>query len=302
MNPSPLLKQRLSKALGVAVTLTAVAIALFAGWKIWFHYQEEPWTPDGRVRADIVQIAPDVSGIVTGLAVANDQPVKRGQFLFQIDRERYTLALREADAQIAARRAALEQAQREAARNRSLGNLVAEESHEQGTSKVALAEAALAQARVGRDMAALNLQRTRVVAPADGYLSDLSLRVGNYVSAGKPVMALIDASSFRVEGYFEETKLQRIAVGQPVLVRLMGDSRQIHGHVSSIAAGIEDRDRTAGASLLPNVNPTFSWVRLAQRVPVRVALDDTPADAGLVAGRTASVTIVQPQKTEGSSR
>lgn len=302
MNPSPLLKQRLSKALGVAVTLTAVAIALFAGRKIWIHYQEEPWTPDGRVRADIVQIAPDVSGIVTGLAVVNDQPVKRGQFLFQIGRERYALALREADAQVAARRAALEQAQREAVRNRSLGELVAEESREQGTSKVALAEAALAQALVGRDMAALNLQRTRVIAPTDGHLSDLSLRVGNYVSAGKPVMALIDASSFRVEGYFEETKLRRIAVGQPVLVRLMGDDRQIHGHVASIAAGIEDRDRAAGANLLPNVNPTFSWVRLAQRVPVRIALDDTPADAGLVAGRTASVTVVQTQQKEDSGK
>jgi multidrug resistance efflux pump len=287
-----ILKTYLAKFGRIAVTLLFVTLAVFAGRKIWIYYQVEPWTPDGRVRADIVQIAPDVSGLVTRLDVTNDQQVKQGQVLFQIDRERYALALREAEATMLALRTRLNQAKREATRNQALGELVAQESQEQGLSKVEEAEAALAQAVVSRDLAALNLQRTRVVAPIDGTLSDLSLRVGNYVSTGKPVMALIDSGSYRVEGYFEETKLQHIAVGQAAQVKLMGEQRILQGHVQSIAAGIEDRDRISGSNLLPNVNPTFSWVRLAQRVPVRIALDN-PHDSSLVAGRTASVTILQ---------
>ena len=287
-----ILKTYLAKFGRIAVTLLFVTLAVFAGRKIWIYYQVEPWTPDGRVRADIVQIAPDVSGLVTRLDVTNDQQVKQGQVLFQIDRERYALALREAEATMLALRTRLNQAKREATRNQALGELVAQESQEQGLSKVEEAEAALAQAVVSRDLAALNLQRTRVVAPIDGTLSDLSLRVGNYVSTGKPVMALIDSGSYRVEGYFEETKLQHIAVGQAAQVKLMGEQRILQGHVQSIAAGIEDRDRISGSNLLPNVNPTFSWVRLAQRVPVRIALDN-PHDSSLVAGRTASVAILQ---------
>lgn len=273
------------------LTLAVVLIALFAGHRIWIHYQVEPWTPDGRVRADIVQVAPDVSGIVTDLAVANDQQVKRGQFLFQIDKERYALALREAEATVVAQRVKLDQLRREASRNQGLGDLVAKEIREQSQTKVDEAAAALAQAVSARELAALNLQRTRIVAPTDGTLSDLTLRVGNYVPAGKPVMALIDANSFRVEGYFEETKLPGIAVGLPARIRLMGDDRTLKGHVQSFALGIEDRDRAAGSNLLPNVNPTFSWVRLAQRIPVRIALDD-PHDPALIAGRTATVAIL----------
>ncbi len=267
-------------------------VALFAGRRLWTHYQVEPWTRDGRVRADIVQVAPDVAGLVTDVVVTDNQPVKRGQLLFHVDRVRYALALRQADTLVAAQRALLVQARREAARNSALGDLVAGEVAEQGRSKVEQAEATLAQAAAARDLAALNLERTAVRAPADGYMSDLSLRAGDYVAAGKPVLALIDAGSFRVEGYFEETKLRGVAIGQPVDVRIMGEPGLLRGHVQSIAAGIEDRDRNQGANLLPSVSPTFSWVRLAQRIPVRVVLDRPPADLRLIAGRTATVQIL----------
>jgi RND family efflux transporter MFP subunit len=284
-------KPSLARIGRVAVTVATVAIAAYAARSVWVHYQVEPWTPDGRVRADIVQVAPDIAGTVTELWVANDQPVKRSQPLFQIDRERYALALRDAEATVVARRAQLAQARREASRNKVLGDLIARETSEQTSARVEEMNAALGQAVAARDLAALNLQRTRIVAPTDGTLSDLSLRVGNYVPAGKPVLALIDANSLRVEGYFEETKLPRIAVGQPAAVHLMGDPRNLPGHVQSIAAGIEDRDRSAGSNLLPNVTPTFSWVRLAQRVPVRIVLDN-PHDTALIAGRTATVRIL----------
>jgi RND family efflux transporter MFP subunit len=289
----PTLKTVLLTGARFAVTAAVVAAAVVGGRALWTHYQVDPWTRDGRVRADVVQVAPDVSGLVTKVEAVNDQTVKAGQPLFYVDRERYALALRQADANVAAARATLAQARRELVRNRTLGELVAAESTEQSASKVEQAQAALAQADAARDVAKLNLERTVVYAPTDGFLSDLTLRTGDYVTAGKPVLALIDSRSFRVEGYFEETKLSGLRIGMPVSVRVMGEDRPLKGHIQSIAAGIEDRDRVAGANLLPNVNPTFSWVRLAQRVPVRVALDQTPADLRLIAGRTATVAVLQ---------
>jgi RND family efflux transporter MFP subunit len=282
-----------------AVTAAVVAVAVVGGRALWTHYQVDPWTRDGRVRADVVQVAPDVSGLVTKVEAVNDQTVKAGQPLFYVDRERYALALRQADANVAAARATLAQARRELVRNRALGDLVAAESTEQSASKVEQADAALAQAAAARDVAKLNLERTVVYAPTDGFLSDLTLRTGDYVTAGKPVLALIDSRSFRVEGYFEETKLSGLKIGMPVSVRVMGEPVALKGHIQSIAAGIEDRDRVAGANLLPNVNPTFSWVRLAQRVPVRVALDQTPADLRMIAGRTATVAVLGLDKHGG---
>jgi len=287
-----MMKNSISRLAAQAITALAVLAAIYAARQIWIYYQYAPWTPDGRVRADIVQIAPDVSGIVTQVAAHNDQRVKKGELLFQIDRDRYELTLKESEAALAAQRVKVEQLRREAARNRNLMELVATEVREQTEARLTEAEANLSMATSKRDLARLNLQRTRVLAPTDGILSDLNLHVGNYAAAGKPVMALIDTTSFRVEGYFEESKLKTISINQPATIQLMGERRTLKGHVSSVAAGIEDRDRSNGSNLLPNVNPTFSWVRLAQRVPVRIALDD-PSDPILVAGRTATVTISQ---------
>ncbi|XID76103.1 HlyD family secretion protein [Alkanindiges sp. WGS2144] len=152
-----------------------------------------------------------------------------------------------------------------------------------------LAEVASAQAAL--DLAQLNLARTQVKAPDNGRLANFDLKAGNYVSAGQAIAALLDPKQFYVVGYFEETKLSRIRIGDAVTVQLIGDSRQIKGHVQGIAAGIEDRERTSSSSMLANINPTFNWVRLAQRVPVRVTLDDVPDSNMLVAGRTVTVHI-----------
>jgi hypothetical protein len=169
---------------------------------------------------------------------------------------------------------------------------------QQSDTRVAEAEAALAQANTARsmaisarDLAKLNLTRTVVRASVDGTISDQSLRPGNYVSPGKAVMGLVDSGSLRVEGYFEETKLPHVRVGQIATIRLMGEHRLLKGHVTSIAMAIEDHDRTGSANLLPAINPSFSWVRLPQRVPVRIAIDEHPAGVALIAGRTASVTL-----------
>ncbi|MBW6527019.1 HlyD family secretion protein [Sphingomonas sp. RHCKR7] len=278
--------------LRVAVTLVVVAVACLAAQRLWIHYEEEPWTRDGRVRADVVQVAPDVSGLVTQVFVRDNQPVAAGTPLFEVDRPRYRLAVAQARAAIAAQQVQLAQARREARRDRALGDLVAGEVREQSLAKVAQLEATLAQARVALDTAELNLARTLVRAGVAGTVTNLDLRPGDYASAGHPAFAIIDRASLHVIGYFEETKLPRIHVGDAVRVRLMGEDGALAGHVQSIAGGIEDRDRSAGANLLANVNPTFSWVRLAQRIPVRVTIDRLPAGTALVVGRTATVEVV----------
>ena len=287
-------RRHLRLAARVIVTTAMLIAALIAGRALWSRYQSDPWTRDGRVRADVVQIAPDVSGLVTQVFVANDRTVKRGEPLFQIDRDRFALALRQAQSQITLQQAVLHEARQEAARNHQLGDLVATELTQQSDAKVAQGEAAVDAALIARDVAALNLRRTLVRAPVDGTLSDLTLRVGDYVTPGKPALALVDSGSLRIEGYFEENRLAHIHVGQKASIRLMGETQVLHGHVTSVAAAIEDHDRTGTASMLPAINPSFSWVRLAQRVPVRIALDERPQGLSLIAGRTASINLDDP--------
>jgi len=275
----------------ILLTLVVASVAGYVLWHLVEYYMYAPWTRDGHVRADVVQVAPDVGGLIVSVHVVDNQPVTRGQTLFVIDPARYTLALRQAEATAQQRRATLAQARREDARNRALGDLVAREVSEESRSRVETAEAQLADAIVAIDTARLNQQRATVVSPVDGYLNDRAPRAGEYVSPGRPVLSVVDQHSFRVDGYFEETKLRGIHIGQAVDIKVMGEPHVLRGHVQSIVAGIEDRDRVQGSNLLPNVNPAFSWVRLAQRIPVRVALDEVPPDFRMIAGRTATVSM-----------
>lgn len=275
-----------------AVTIVLVILAVLVAWWLWQRYEVDPWTRDGHVCADIVRVTPDVAGLVTQVAVRDNQAVKPGDVLFVVDRPRFELTLAQADAAIASARATLLQARRESQRDLALGDLVAAETHEQNVARVATATAALAQARSARDTAALNLARTTVRATVHGTVTNLDLHPGDYIAAGAQAMALVDTDSLRIEGYFEETKLGAIHLGDPVQVHLMGDPRALHGRVDSIAAGIDDAERSNTANLLPSVNPTFNWVRLAQRIPVRVRLERVPPDIRLIVGRTATVTVL----------
>ncbi|SER48658.1 efflux RND transporter periplasmic adaptor subunit [Sphingobium sp. YR768] len=274
-----------------AATVVLVVAATIAAIWMWNHYEGSPWTRDGRVRADVVRVTPDISGLVTSVAVHDNQTVKAGDLLFVIDTPRYSMALEEANARIASAQATLGQARREARRDTALGDLVAAETHEQNLAKVETAQAALAEAYSGRDAAALNLKRTKILASVNGVVTNLDLHPGDYVGAGSQAMALIDSDSLRVEGYFEETKLPLVCIGAPVTVRLMGEAQDVHGRVESIAYGINDDSRSNSGNLLPSVEPTFSWVRLAQRIPVRVKLEKVPAGLRLISGRTATVTV-----------
>src|SRR6185312_13561624 len=228
------------------------------------------------------------------------QSVRRGDVIFRIDRARFVLALQQADAVLVGRRASLDQANADLKRYSALtpGFAVTQQRLDQVVATQQQAQAAYDQAVVDRAQAQLNLERTEVRASVNGTISNMELLPGNYITTGKGVVALVDSDTLHVDGYFEETKLSRIHVGDPVRVQLMGSTHALRGRVQSIAAGIEDRDRGQGASLLANVNPTFNWVRLAQRVPVRIALERTPEASALVAGRTATVEILGPRTTD----
>jgi len=289
---TPLLRRLLQNAGRPALTLVIAAVALVLGRGLWVYYMDAPWTRDGRVRADVVTIAPDVSGLVSEVMVRDNQVVKRGDVLFRIDPDRFELALAQADAAVASRKAQMDEAQREATRAQRLNQLsVSQETQEQRQSTSEEAAASFRQAVADRAVADLNLRRSAVTSPVDGTVTNVLLEPGDYVTTGKGVMALVDRATLRVEGYFEETKLPQIHVGDRVEMRLMGESQVLTGHVQSIAAGIADRERTDSPDLLANINPTFNWVRLAQRVPVRVKPDDVPSGVDLVVGRTATVTI-----------
>lgn len=279
------------QAIRFLVTAVVVLVAVFLGWRLFLFYEYDPWTRDGRVKADVVQIAPDVTGQVVSVNVVDNQPVKKGDVLFEIDRERFVLALRQAEARVKAAQVALAQAKREDRRNRSLGNLVAHEIREQGRARVEQLEADLALAQVARDTARLDLARSRVAATVNGFVTNLDIQVGTYVTASRPVIALIDVDSLYVEGYFEETKLAAIHPGDKATIALVGESEELTGRVQSVASGIFDRERSTGANLLQNINPSLNWVRLVQRIPVRIAFESVPAHIRLVAGQTANITI-----------
>lgn len=281
------------------ITVIAVVVAGLIGWQLWIYYLEAPWTRDGRVRADVVQLAADVSGLVSDVEVHDNQIVKKGDVLFRIDPARFQIALRNAQADVDSKLAAEQEAERETTRYNQLNALsVSEEQQQQRGAAAMEAQAAYQQALASRDLAALNLARSVVRAPINGFVTNFDMRPGDYVDAGKPLFALIDSDSFHVDGYFEETKLPRIKVGDPARIYLVGESAVIEGHVESIAGGIADRERQGSADLLANVNPTFSWVRLAQRVPVRISLDHVPSVVRLVTGRTATVIVMTPNQTE----
>lgn len=294
---NPLIK----KALRLAVTILMVALAFFGGRWLWIKYNRDPWTRDGRLRADVVEVSPDINGLVTTIRIKEGQRVRIGDTLFVIDRARYELALAQAEAAIAADEAQLAQAGKEARRNRGLNNLVTTEQTEQTDARILTLRAQLDGARVARDTARLNLDRTIIRATVNGVVTNLELQPGDYATVGRQVLAIVNSDSIYADGYFEETKLPAIRIGDKATVHLMGVQQDLNGTVESIAAGITDRERSASGNALANINPTFSWVRLAQRIPVRIRLDRPPADIRLIAGRTATVSISVPQgrKEEG---
>lgn len=317
--------------------LTVAILAIICVLHLWNYYNAEPWTRDGRVRGDVIQVSSDISGLVTEVLVQDNQTVKKGQVLFKIDLARQTLDVEQAKSDLAKANSGLAEA--EAGLAQAQANLIKSQAniqladknaqryadlmngaiskqeqdqmfaardqshaeHQQLQAAIQQSEANIKQQKAlieaatsSFHLAELNMHRAEVVAPADGTLSNFDMRVGNYVKVGQAVAALLDRKQLYVVGYFEETKLNKIHLGDAATIQLMGDSEKIKGHVQGIASGIEDRERTTSSGLLANVNPTFSWVRLAQRVPVKIVLDELPKnELAFVAGRTATIHILE---------
>lgn len=280
------------RAVPVLATLIGLVLAALAFWAIWQAYVAAPWTRDGTVHAYVVTITPEVSGRIVQLPIADNQLVRKGDLLMAIDPSNYAIAVELAQAAADQANADAENTQQEAERRAQLTNLsTSVEEQQTYRSKAIAASAAARQAVANLAQARVNLERATIRSPVDGYVTNLLVQLGDYATPGQSVISVVDANWYWVDGYFEETLLGSINPGDQAKVRLMGYSALIQGHVASIARGIAVANAARGQSGLADVNPIFTWVRLAQRVPVRIQIDHVPDGVRLVAGQTASVQI-----------
>jgi len=287
------MNSKFTKLFRFSMTFIVVLVAIFAGFALWNNYMNSPWTRDGRVRADITLVAPDVDGLVSKVLVKDNQFVRKGDILFEIDENRFLDAYNEAKATANAKKIEYEMKKQQSARRKIINDeSISKEDREDSSFDATIAKAKYEQSLELLKTAKLNLERTKVQAPTDGWVSNLLLRQGDYAKVGSNCMALVNKDSFWVNGYFEEHKISMIHIGDKVEIRPLGTNFIIKGHVDSIAKAIIDRDNTTGERLLANVNPIFTWVRLAQRIPVRIDIDEVPKGMTLSAGMTCSVSVL----------
>src|ERR1700726_2214875 len=276
------------------ITLLLLAFAAFAVVGLWEHYMVAPWTRDGQVRVQVADIAPQVPGQVVELLVQDNQFVHKGDLLYVIDKGDYKVALDLAKADVASKAADLEVKKNENERRRKLTDLSASVEEKQiYEGYYSVAEAAYQTALANLEQAKLNMQRTEVRSTVNGFVTNLLLRVGDYANKGSPNIAIVDSDSYWITGYFEETKLGSFQVGDAAEVDLMGFKDKLAGHVESITRGISSPNAAVSTQGLPAVEAVYTWVRLAQRIPVRIKIDSVPPTITLAAGLTATV-IVHP--------
>jgi len=286
---------RLPTLIRVAITLVVVALAGVLGWTAWNAYMATPWTRDGAVRAYVITEKPEVSGRIVALPIKADQFVHKGDPLLEIDPTDYKIALDNAQAVLDQAEANLENSKVQSERRQKLTTLsTSAEEQQTYLAQERIARASYNQALAGIARARLNLDRTRIVSPVNGYITNLQVQVGDYATAGQRILSIVNSDSFWVDGYFEETQLGSIHVGDPARVSLMGYPRALAGRVAGITRGIEVANAQPDPAGLPSVNPIFTWIRLAQRVPVRVEFDSLPPDVTLAIGMTATVQIDKP--------
>ena len=289
--PRPLFRRRL-RILPLLITLVAIAVAGVLGRAMWNTYMGAPWTRDGTVRVYVVTMAPQVSGQIVQLPVVDNQFVHKDDLLMVIDPTNYKIAVSLAEAAVQQAQVTAQNAERESRRRQELTSLAVTTEEKQTFESTALAaQAQLQQAQANLDQAKVNLQRTEIRSPVNGWVTNLLAQLGDYATVGQNKISLVDADSFWVDGYFEETNLHPIRVGDPASVKLMGYSQIVRGHVSSIARGINVANAQPNGQGLAQVNPIFTWVRLAQRIPVRIHIDQVPQGVVLAAGMTATVQI-----------
>lgn len=283
-------------------TLGIALVAILIAASTWQHYVTAPWTRNGSVRVQVANVAPQVAGKIVELRVADNQFVHKGDVLYVIDPFDFEVAVRVGKALVDQRAADLVVKQAEFDRRQHLSDLATTPEEQQiYAGNAAQAKAAYEAAAHQLAQAELNLKRTSVVSPVDGYVTNLLLRAGDYAVTGVSNVSVIDSNSFWIDGYFEETKMARVCIGDRAEAQLIGYPKPILGHVKTVTRGVSVSNAAAGTQGLPNVDPIYTWVRLAQRVPVRLAIDTVPPDVPLVSGMTATVTIRQPSASEGQT-
>lgn len=276
----------------IAITLILVILAAIAVFKSWSFYTESPWTRDAKFTADVVAIAPDVSGLLTEIPVTDNQLVKKGQILFVIDQPRYQQALAEANADVAYYQALAEEKKREAGRRVRLGiQAMSQEEIDQSSNSLQTVQHQLAKAIAARDLAQLDLERTTVRAPADGWVTNLNVHAGEFITRGSTAVALVKKNTFYILAYLEETKLNGLKQGDRVEITPLGSNRIMHGTVDSLAAAVNNSSSTVNSKGLASIDSNLEWVRLAQRVPVKILLDEKDQQHPYPAGTTATVVI-----------
>ena len=285
----------IKKILGYGVTLAVAAAAGCIIWVEYEHYTHDPWTRDGQVRANVVGIAPRISGPIIRIGVADNQHVKRGDLLFEIDPADFQAAVEQAKAQVMAAQAALTQRKQELERQTALfqKKVNALQDYQDAQDNYDSAQANLAAAKANLLTDALKLSYTKVYASVNGEVTNLDISEGAYALAGQQVMALVDTDSYWIAAYFKETQLRHISSGDTAIISLMGnEDLPFRGTVRSMGWGIFVTDGSSGQStaLLPSVSPTIDWVRLPQRFPVRIQVDGS-APIELRIGQTVSVAI-----------
>jgi RND family efflux transporter MFP subunit len=282
----------------LAIALVAILMALVT----WDYYVTAPWTRDGRVRVQVASVAPQISGRIMELRVGDNQYVHKGDVLYVIDPFDFEVALQEDRAQLQQKAADLQVKQVQSERRQRLSSLATTPEEQQTYAGAAIqAKAAFEAAQQQVAEAEINLSRTQVRSPVNGFVTNLLMRVGDYAHQGAANISIIDTDSYWIDGYFEETKMARVCVGDRVEAKLMGYARPILGHVTTVTRGIGVSDAAAGAQGLPNVDPVYTWVTLAQRVPVRIAIDSVPPGVPLVSGMTATVTIKDTTSMDGQT-
>jgi multidrug resistance efflux pump len=290
--PAALAPARRSRAVPVILTLIGLGLATIASWAMWQAYMAAPWTRDGTVRAYVVTVTPEISGRIVQLPVADNQFVHKDDVLLTIDPTDYAIAVEQAQATADQATANADNAGRESERRSHLTTLETSlEEQQTYQSNAIAATAAKRQAIASLAHARANLERTTIRSPVNGYVTNLQVQLGDYATAGQSAISVVNADSYWIDGYFEETNLGSIQLGDRATVKLMGYRAIVQGHVASIARGITVANATRGQAGLAEVNPIFTWVRLAQRVPVRIEIDHVPDGIRLVAGQTASVQI-----------
>ncbi|QKJ85435.1 p-hydroxybenzoic acid efflux pump subunit AaeA [Paramixta manurensis] len=285
------MKALIRKISRYAITCALVIIAAIIIFRAWAFYTESPWTRDAKFNADVVAIAPDVTGLITDVPVHDNQLVKKGDVLFIIDKPRFQKALDEAEADVEYYQTVADEKRREAARRNKLGiQAISREAVDQSNNDLQTTEHQLAKAQATRDLAKLDLERTVIRAPADGWVTNLNVYTGEFITRGSTAVALVKQHSFYVLAYMEETKLEGIRPGFRAEITPLGSNRVLRGTVDSIAAGVTNSSSTVDAKGMATIDSNLEWVRLAQRVPVKIRLDEQPGNL-YPSGTTATVVV-----------